>query len=240
MDWPNPTRAIPGTLQIEDTKLQTAILRTAHDPSGADITVSVWDLCADIVAAERRTGHEPSPETLLLHPQDWRALGERFLKSLDSDAERSWIERLALTPLFDEAAARRVYSQERSAAQDAAWDALPGYSFIDPVAGRTGWFTVRAQMRWALEEPTGSSGPDGTQSPTLARAMGPGVCRHRSTKSSVGLVSRLLSGATEGLRRWNELAEAARMAIPPKCGSTSNCCAGGNLSICWATEIDLR
>jgi hypothetical protein len=47
--------------------------------------------------------------------------------------------------------ARLAYSRERSTAQDALWDALRGYSFIDPLAGRPGWFTVRAQMRWALE-----------------------------------------------------------------------------------------
>ncbi len=141
---------------IADTNLQTAILRTAHDPSDGGYHCFSLGLCADIVAAERRTGHEPSPETLLLHPHDWRALGERFLKSLYSDVERSWIERLALTPFFDEAAARSAYSQERSAAQDAAWDALPGYSFIDPVAGRPGWFTVRAQMRSALKNQAGA------------------------------------------------------------------------------------
>jgi hypothetical protein len=40
-----------------------------------------------------------------------------------------------LTPRFDEKAARAAFSAEHSAAQDAAWEALPGYSFVDGVQG---------------------------------------------------------------------------------------------------------
>src|SRR5207302_8616815 len=58
------------------------------------------------------------PQSLRFGPQDWEALARRFLKSLDSDVERRWIERLALTPRFDEAAARAAFSSEHSRSEE--------------------------------------------------------------------------------------------------------------------------
>jgi hypothetical protein len=144
-----------GECQIEAADLQNAILATAREADGGHHCFSLG-LCADIVYAERQDGHEPVAETLTLRPGDWEALSRRFLKSLSSDAERRWVEILALTPRFDEAAARCAFSSQHSAAQDEAWETLPRFSFVERLP--SGWFTVRAQMRWALENrPTSGS-----------------------------------------------------------------------------------
>ena len=137
--------------------LQDAILATAKETDGGGYHCYSLGLCADIVAAERRKGQEPLPETLQFRPQDWEVLARRFLKSLDSDTERRWIERLALTPPFDEAAARATFSAQPSVAQDAEWEILPDYSFVAPLPGASPWFAIRAQMRWALENQRSAS-----------------------------------------------------------------------------------
>jgi hypothetical protein len=126
---------------IENSALQDAILFTAHDADDNGKHCFSLALCADIVLTERRAmGHDPAPESLRFRPQDWEALARRFLKSLDSEAERRWIARLAITPRFDEPAARAAFSKEHSAAQDAAWHTLLDYSFLQLTAGRSGWY----------------------------------------------------------------------------------------------------
>jgi hypothetical protein len=201
---------------IKDTSLQTAVLRTAHDLSDGGNHCFSLGLCADIVAAERRSGHEPRAETLSLRPHDWRALADRFLKSLYSDAERSWIQQLALTPFFDEFAARSAYSREPSAAQDAAWDALPGYSFVDPVTGRPGWFTVRAQMRWALENQAGA--PDrASRNHQLWRDVWSRASKTPfDDQAALAWYHGYCLEPREALSRWNKLAESTRTAMPPR------------------------
>jgi hypothetical protein len=144
-------RQFLGNYGIEGAELQEAILATARETDGGGYHCFSLGLCADIVYAERRSGREPEPETLRFGPWDWEALARRFLKSLASDSERRWIERLALTPRFDDPAGRAAFSSERSAAQDAEWEALHDYSFVQPLPGARGWFAIRAQMRWALE-----------------------------------------------------------------------------------------
>src|ERR1039458_2493129 len=59
--------------------------------------------------------------------------------------------RAALTPRFDEPSGRAAFAPERSAAQDAEWEALGDYSFVQPLPAARGWYAIRAQMRWALE-----------------------------------------------------------------------------------------
>ncbi|RZU29086.1 tetratricopeptide repeat protein [Edaphobacter modestus] len=202
--------------EIEDAHLQTAILQTAYDSYGYGYHCLSLGLCADIVAAERRSGHEPDAETLSFRPQDWRALADRFLRSLDSDAERWWIEQLAMTPSFDEAGARSAYSRERSAAQDAAWGVLPGYSFVDPVAGRLGWFAVRAQMRWALENQ-----PLAQERRVRNHQLWRELWRRASQapideKAALAWYHDYCLEPSNALRTWTKLAEAARIAIPPR------------------------
>jgi tetratricopeptide (TPR) repeat protein len=202
--------------EIEDPDVQTAILRTAHDPEEGGYHCFSLGLCVDIVAAERRGGREPDAETLRFRPQDWRALADRFLKSLNSDTDRFWIEQLAVTPSFDETAARCAYSRERSAAQDSAWDALRGYSFVEPVAGRPNWFAVRSQMRWALENQ-----PDAHDRIASYHQL----WRERWQAQSQTPVDEEAALAwyhdhcldpPNALKKWKQLAEAARTAIQPR------------------------
>ncbi len=134
---------------VGDKHLQDTILATTREPDGGHHCYSLG-LCADIVDLERSRGVKTSPESLRLAPQDWENLAARFLKSLGSNAEARWIERLALTPRFDERAARAAFSGERSAAQDVAWEMLPRYSFVDRLPESGAWFAIRDQMQRAL------------------------------------------------------------------------------------------
>jgi tetratricopeptide (TPR) repeat protein len=145
----NDARDFMVKCEIETPELQNSILATAKESTGGYHCFSLG-LCADIVFNERKLGREPVAETLHFNPQEWEKLARRFLKSLASDAERRWIERLALTPRFDEAAARRAYSDNQSAAQDAAWESLHDYSFVERTPGCE-WSSVRAEMRSALK-----------------------------------------------------------------------------------------
>ena len=105
-------------------------------------------LCADTV------GHgftDVFADLTVLSATDRAELAVRFFKSLKSDAERRWIERLALAPRFDEEAARKAFSSDHSAAQEAAWEALLNYSFIVRSPGTEGWLAINGQMRRALK-----------------------------------------------------------------------------------------
>jgi len=133
---------------ITAEKLQDCILATSKESTGGYHCFSLG-LCANIVVNERNAGSEPEAETLRFKPQDWDQLARRFLKSLDSDTDCIWIEQLALTPRFDETAARHAYSPERSTAQAAAWRKLRGYSFVERLSDSE-WYSIRSEMRAAL------------------------------------------------------------------------------------------
>lgn len=64
---------------------------------------------------------------------------------------------MALAPRFDETAARRAFSPAAGAPQDAAWQALRGYSFVRDTDA-PGWWTLHVRMRGALSDH--SSAPD--------------------------------------------------------------------------------
>ena len=144
----NDARQFLTRCDINAAELQDCILATSRESTGGYHCFSLG-LCANIVVNERDAGREPEAETLRFHPQDWDKLSRRFLKSLDSDADCIWIEKLALTPRFDETAARWAYSSERSTAQAAAWRKLQGYSFVERLSDSE-WFSIRAEMRAAL------------------------------------------------------------------------------------------
>ena len=105
-------------------------------------------LCADAVANE---GGNSDPQSFSMTPGDFDRLAQRFLKSLANAAHEDWILRLALTPRFDEAAAREAFSPVRDAVQNAAWNALKDYSFVSQ-AEQPGWFTLHVRMQEALRE----------------------------------------------------------------------------------------
>ena len=197
-------------------ELQEAILATARETDGAGYHCFSLGLCADIVFAERQSGREPEPDTLRLRPQNWEDLARRFLKSLASNAERRWIERLALTPRFDEPAGRAAFSPERSAAQDVEWEALGDYSFVQPLPGARGWYAIRAQMRWALEnQPSAQERVAGDhrwwQEHWKARSAAA-----VDDAASLAWYHRYSLEPAEARVEWERLAEAARGAVPPR------------------------
>jgi tetratricopeptide (TPR) repeat protein len=200
--------------EIGSTDLQNSILATSKESTGGYHCFSLG-LCVDIVLNERKAGHEPTPDTLHFNPQEWEKLARRFLKSLASDAERRWIERLALTPRFDEAAARKAFSSEQSAAQDAAWEGLHEYSFVEHISGSQ-WSSIRAEMRSALKN----------QPSALERVKQD----HQAWKEYWSGRSKAVADEAAGLAwyhsycldpsaamdLWKELTESARKAIPAR------------------------
>jgi tetratricopeptide (TPR) repeat protein len=202
--------------EIDGAELQEAILATARETDGGGYHCFSLGLCADIVYAERRSGHEPQPGTLRLRPQDWEALARRFLKSLASDGERRWIERLALTPRFDEQAGRAAFSAERSAAQDAEWEGLGDYSFVDPLPGMRGWFTIRAQMRWALENQPAAQARVESDHGWWREHWKARSASAVDDAASLAWYHRYSVAPVEALAEWGRLAEAARGAVPPR------------------------
>ncbi|MGA2596621.1 MAG: hypothetical protein ABSH09_06460 [Bryobacteraceae bacterium] len=203
--------------EITNPALQNAILSTAHDPEDNGTHCFSLALCADIVHAERRaSGHDPEPASLRLGPQNWEDLASRFLKSLDSDAEGRWIFRLAITPRFDELAARAAFSEYSSAAQDHAWEALQDYSFVQPLAGTTGWYSIRSQMAWALEnQPSEQNAVKADHNWWRAHWES----RYQAPIddcASLAWYHRYALEPAAARAQWNELAESARTSIPPR------------------------
>jgi tetratricopeptide (TPR) repeat protein len=199
---------------ITSASLQDCILSTSKESTGGYHCFSLG-LCSDIVANERNAGREPEAESLRFNPQDWDKLARRFLKSLASDSERTWIENLALTPRFDEAAARWAYCSERSAAQTAAWKNLHGYSFVERLPG-SDWSSIRAEMRTALRN-----------QPSAQERVREDHQRWRDywsirSKSAVDVAASLTwyhsysLDPSEAMNAWQKLAENARISVPAR------------------------
>jgi tetratricopeptide (TPR) repeat protein len=136
---------------ITDPSMQQAVLRVSVDTetaaTGTDIAYHPFSLglCADTLR------HEPGadPSSFDMAPGDVTRLADRFLKSLADPAYEIWVRRLALTPRFDETAARAAFSANRDVHQDAAWQYLSGFSFFRE-ADEPGWWTLHYRMRQAL------------------------------------------------------------------------------------------
>jgi tetratricopeptide (TPR) repeat protein len=149
---------------IADAALQEAILRVSTEAVGGAVAARAQrdaatgfhpftlGLCADTVVTERSRGREPDAATFSMSPGDVRKLVERFLASFDGAQEAyiPWMYRLALAPRWDELSARRAYSPVDDAQQDAAWDTLVSYSFVQPPVGDDPWWTLHARMGDAL------------------------------------------------------------------------------------------
>ena len=201
--------------EIEATDLQDSILATSRESLGGFHCFSLG-LCVDIVFAERRAGREAAAKTLCFHPHDWEMLARRFLKSLPSDAERRWIERLALTPRLDESAARHAFSSQHSAAQDAAWESLNNYSFIENLYGVSGWFAVHTQMRWALENQPAARARVG-QDHILWQRYWANRCQSATDDAAaLSWYHHYCLAPAKAMKSWNGLAETARTAVPPR------------------------
>ena len=162
---------------VADPALQQAVLRVACDvetrtipqdeaadqATGGDAATGEHEasyhpfslgLAADTIAAAQRSGQPIDAASFDMQPGDIRRLAARFLRSLGTDGSYSvWLRRLALTPRFDEAAARMAFSSHAGSEQDAAWNALREYSFFQPAGNQNdGWWTLHGRMREALAE----------------------------------------------------------------------------------------
>ncbi len=118
---------------IEPGELLEAILASSRD---ADQYLPLkLGLLADAVAEEQEQGREPEVETFRLDPDDLQGIVKRFLRSLPTEEHQVWMERLALTPRFDESAARRALTpgDPLSAQALVGWRSLRGYSFVSGI-----------------------------------------------------------------------------------------------------------
>jgi tetratricopeptide (TPR) repeat protein len=208
-------RAFLSDCGIDSETLQDVVLATALEADGGHHCFSLG-LCADIIVAEQNRGIDTSPESLKYTPQDWECLARRFLKSLASDGEVRWIERLATSLRFDEPAARAAFSEAHSAAQDAAWASLPKFSFIEHMTEQAGWLNIREQMRWAIENQ-----PSRKQRLAEDHVWWQKLWTQRS-QCPVDIFAELAwyhqyhSQPVEAFRHWKQLAEDARTALPPR------------------------
>ena len=210
----NDARQFLTRCDINAAELQDCILATSRESTGGYHCFSLG-LCANIVVNERDAGREPEAETLRFHPQDWDKLSRRFLKSLDSDADSIWIEKLALTPRFDETAARWAYSSERSTAQAAAWRKLQGYSFVERLSDSE-WFSIRAEMRAALRNQ-----PSAQERVTEDHKQWKDYWSSRSeatADNAAGLAwyHFYCLDPIGAMKKWSELTKSARTSVPAR------------------------
>jgi tetratricopeptide (TPR) repeat protein len=138
--------AFLGKCGIEPGPLLEAILRVARDeriPDRKAYYPFSLSLCADTVLAGRSRGIELEPDTFDMAPGDYGALAQRFLKSLHDEHPEHWIFHLAQTPRFDEPAARAAFSPTRDIHQEAAWESLRDYSFVQETL-EPGWLGIHS------------------------------------------------------------------------------------------------
>lgn len=170
-------------------------------------------LCADTVVAERERGIETDPASFALSPGDAGKLAQRFLKSLADAAHEVWIRYLALTPRFDETAARAAFSPVHNAAQDAAWNGLMDYSFVVP-AETPDWWTLHTRMQEAL-----LSRQTGALAKQQAQWRDHWQSRSQSSTDEFAALAwyhHFQMDPVDALEKWNTLAVTARTAIPPR------------------------
>jgi len=199
---------------ITSCSLQDCILSTSKESTGGYHCFSLG-LCSDIVFNERNAGRDPEAESLRFNPQNWNKLAQRFLKSLATDGDRNWIELLALTPRFDEDAARWAHSSGRSADQNAAWKNLHGYSFVERLSGSE-WFSIRAEMRTALKnQPSAQKRAieDHQRWKDYWSNRSQAVADHYAGLAWYHFYSL---DPSEAIKTWRKLAENARTAAPAR------------------------
>lgn len=152
------SRKFLSSCGVDDLDLQEAVLRVSQDqetssPKGKSGYHSFsLGLCANTIGNLKYRGVLVEPDTFDMAPGDILKLARRFLKSLGTESRYEiWLKKLALTPRFDEHAAREVWGPHPGVGQDAAWKTLLSYSFVQP-AEENGWWKLHTKMRDALEE----------------------------------------------------------------------------------------
>ncbi|MEZ6058127.1 MAG: hypothetical protein R3C01_15620 [Planctomycetaceae bacterium] len=141
---------------VTQPPVQEAILRVSLDVETASQQDRGYHcfslgLCADTCWTLRQRGETIDPDTFDMGPEETAKLAARFLRSLGSDGTYAqWLHALALTPRFDETAAREAFGPAGKE-QDFAWQTLQSYSFLKP-AEQTGWWTFHLRMREALND----------------------------------------------------------------------------------------
>ena len=146
--------------QIVDEALQKAILAVSLDTETHARGSEQRDgyhafslgLCADTCWNLVQRNEIIDPDSFDMSSADTQALAARFLRSMGGDgAYAAWLKSLALTPQFDEVAARTCFSEHAGAEQDAAWQALASYSFFRRTQ-LSGWYALHARMRESLAD----------------------------------------------------------------------------------------
>ncbi len=145
-----------GKCGVVEGKLQNAVLRVCVDNETPNLKAGEivyhplsLGLCSDTIATERSRGVQTDPDSFDMDPGDYEKLAKRFLKSLRDNAEIIWMKSLALTPRFDEEAARHAFGNPTGPEWNARWMELRRFSFVTETV-RTGWFALHPRMREAL------------------------------------------------------------------------------------------
>lgn len=109
-----------------------------------------------------------------------------------------------------------AFSREPSAAQDAEWDALDEYSFVQALPGRKGWFSIRGQMRWALENQPSAQERVKDDHHWWQQHWAPRAGSPVDDAASLAWYHSYCLKPVAALDQWNGLAEAARTSAPPR------------------------
>lgn len=147
-------RAFLSNGGITDPEVQEAILRVSLDSQTVSQGEPEYHPCSLGVSADtcwnlRQCGEGGDPDTFDMPADDHAKLTAPFLRSFAEDGTYAvWLHLLALTPRFDEAAARAAFGPD-GAEQDAAWQALQSYSFLKPT-DLPGWSSFHVQMKQSL------------------------------------------------------------------------------------------
>ncbi len=202
---------------FENPKVQQAMLDACLTADSAYHTFHLG-LLADLAWVEREVNHRIVTPALFsaLPAGDWTALALRFLKSLAQQSDSDWLQKLALTPEFDETAARAAHSTHASQSQDTDWRMLRSFSFFVGVEGKAGWWSIHSAMQRAIVEDLLHRETDlwrdmhqWWREYWAARTSSP-----KDTQAPLAWYHGWHLQKQAALREWNDLVEVARSAQP--------------------------
>jgi tetratricopeptide (TPR) repeat protein len=201
---------------IHDAAVQETMLAVCLTSDGGYHSFHLG-LLADLAWVEREVNHRPITPALFasLPPGDWTALALRFLKSLEDQADADWIRKLALTPEFDEAAARAAHSDHGSQAQDTDWRMLRSFSFLVGVGQKPGWWSIHSAMQGAIEQDLAREPERYREMHNWWRTYWQGRSANpRSVEAPLAWYHQWTLDKDEALGEWNRLAEESRSVVP--------------------------